>query len=263
MPTVEFSFPELTKFLGKNISPEKLKHPISMLGVDLEEINQEKVKLEVFPNRPDLLGIEGFSRALKGVLNLERALPEYPLKKSSINLSVDKSVKEVRPYITGGLIKKVSLTENFLISLMNIQEKLHLTNGRNRKKVAIGLHDLSKVEPPFTYKAVPPQKISFKPLDMNEKLNLQEILEKHPKGRKYAFTLQGKKKYPIILDNQGRVLSFPPIINGELTRVTRKTTEIFIDITGEDEKAINQALNILMTTFADRGGELYSIKIIG
>ncbi len=262
MPTVEFNFQELCGLLGKEYEPEELKYEISMLGVDLEKIDSESVIMEIFPNRPDLLSIEGFSRALKGVLNLEKDLPKYPVRKSGVKLFVDKSVMEVRPYVTGGIIKNTTIDENFLISLMNIQEKLHLTHGRNRKKVAIGVHDFSKVKPPSTYQVVSPRKISFVPLDMRQKLNLREILEKHPKGKEYASTLTGKKRYPIILDSNGDVLSFPPIINGELTRVTRNTKELFIDVTGEEKKAINQALNILLTALADRGGEIYSVELI-
>ena len=262
MPTVEFSFSELCTFLEKIYEPAELKDKISMLGVDLERLDKKSLVMEIFPNRPDLLSIEGFSRALKGVLNIEKGMKHYPVKESKVKLFVDKSVKGVRPYITGGIIKKVSLTKNFLISLMNIQEKLHLTHGRNRRKVAIGVHDFSKIKPPFIYKAVSPKEISFVPLGMKSKLTLKEILEKHPKGRDYAFILTNKKKYPLILDNNQSVLSFPPIINGELTKVTEKTKELFIDVTGWDKKAINQALNILVTALADRGGEIYSINVI-
>ena len=84
MPTVEFNFQELKSFLGKDFQPAELERHISMLGVDLEEINSETLKMEVFPNRPDLLSVEGFSRALKGVLNLEKSIPHYPLKKSKV-----------------------------------------------------------------------------------------------------------------------------------------------------------------------------------
>ena len=145
---------------------------------------------------------------------------------------------------------------------MNIQEKLHITHGRNRKKVAIGVHDLSKVEPPFLYTAVKPEEVSFVPLDTKEKMNLAQILERHPKGRAYASTLAGMHRYPVILDRNGTVLSFPPIINGELTRVTEKTKDLFIDVTGLDSKSVNQALNILVTGILDRGGKAYTVELV-
>ena len=198
MPTVEFNFEELKKFLGKEgekFKPEELKDKISMLGVDLEKIDSESLIMEIFPNRPDLLSIEGFARALKGILNLEYGLKNYPVKESNVKIFVErKTIEKVRPYIVSAIIKNVSIDEDTLISLMDIQEKLHLTHGRNRRKVAIGIHDFSKVEAPFFYKGVKPDEISFVPLDMNEKLTLDEILEKHPKGREYAYILKGKYK---------------------------------------------------------------------
>jgi phenylalanyl-tRNA synthetase beta chain len=262
MPTVEFNFKELCNFLGRNYKPDELKDKISMLGIDLERIGHENVIMEIFPNRPDLLSVEGFSRALKGVLDIEVGLKNYPVKKSNVKIFVEKSVGSVRPFIAAGMIKNVSIDENFLISLMDIQEKLHLTHGRNRKKVAIGLHDLSKVSPPFFYKAVSPKEISFVPLDFKKELNLEEILREHPKGREYSFILEKKQRYPIILDKRNEVLSFPPIINGELTRVSAQTEDIFIDVTGLEEDAVEKALNILVTAIADRSGELYSVEII-
>ncbi|MEM4347338.1 MAG: phenylalanine--tRNA ligase subunit beta [Candidatus Altiarchaeota archaeon] len=264
MPTVEFKFKELCSFLGKNFKPDELKERISMLGVDLERIDENKIVMEIFPNRPDLLSIEGFSRALKGVLNIESGLKYYHLFDSDTKIFVDKSVENVRPYIVGTIIKNISMDENFLISLMDLQEKLHVTHGRNRRKVAIGVHDFSKVKPNFTYKAVKPKEISFLPLDMSEEMTLEKILKKHPKGKEYSFILEGKERYPVLIDKNKNVLSFPPIINAELTRVTYETKEIFIDITGLDEIAINQALNIVTTSIAERSKEakIYSVEII-
>lgn len=248
--------------LGRRFKPQELADEISMLGVDMECIDRDKLIMEVFPGRPDMLSIEGFTRALKGVLDIEKGLPVYDVGDSRIKLLVDSSVNEVRPFIVAGVVKGISFTGETLVSLMDIQEKLHITHGRDRKKVAIGVHDLSKIEAPFLYKAVDPTKVSFIPLDMNEKLNLNEILKKHPKGRDYAWILDGSDKYPIILDRNKNVLSFPPIINGELTRVSESTAELFIEVTGMDERAVNQALNIIITSIVDRGGRAYTVEII-
>ncbi len=260
MPTTEFSFPELCTLLGRKVSPDDIRDSISMLGVDVECIDNKKIAMEVFPNRPDMLGIEGFARALKGVMGIETGLAEYEVTDSGITLYVEDSVKDVRPYISAGVVKNVSLTEERLISLMNIQEKLHITHGRNRKKVAIGVHDLSKVEPPFVYKAVGPKEISFVPLDTDVRMNLAEILEKHPKGVAYARILKGFSKYPVIVDRKNTVLSFPPIINGEATRLSGKTKDVFIDVTGTDQKAVGQAMNILVTSLLDRCGKACSVE---
>ncbi|MFH1722697.1 MAG: phenylalanine--tRNA ligase subunit beta [Candidatus Altiarchaeota archaeon] len=263
MPTVEYSFTELCNLLGKKYSPEELSKSIPMIGVGLEEINEEKLVVEVFPNRPDYLSLEGFARALKGFLSIETGLPAYSVKPSGIKFYVEKSVKEVRPALAVGVAKGVDLSdEQTLISLMNIQEKLHLTHGRNRAKVAIGVHDLDKVVAPFTYKAVEPDSVKFVPLDMTEKLSLKQILSRHPKGRDYAWILEGKTKYPLFVDANGDVLSFPPIINGELTRLREETRNLFLDLTGTSQLAVEQALNIICCGLADRGAEIQSVEVI-
>jgi phenylalanyl-tRNA synthetase beta chain len=261
MPTTEFAFPALCALLGRKISPEDIRDSISMLGVDVECINKEKIVMEVFPNRPDMLGIEGFARALKGVMDIDSGLTEYRTEDSGITLYVESSVNLVRPYISAGVVRDISFTEEHLISLMNIQEKLHITHGRNRKKVAIGVHDLSKVTPPFVYRAAGPEEISFVPLDTEFRMNLSDILKKHPKGMAYADILKGFDKYPVILDKNGDALSFPPIINGQRTRLSESTHEVFIEVTGTDQKAADQAINILVAGILDRCGRAGSVEI--
>lgn len=261
MPTVQFNTQELIEMLGRNVTVDTLRERIPMLGVDLSSIDNKELHMEVFPNRPDMLSVEGFARALKGFLAFETGLVKYSITDSKLSLTIDSSVSKVRPYATAAVINDILITDDFLVSIMNVQEKLHLTHGRNRVKVAIGVHDLDRVQPPFTYKAVKPKEISFIPLDMDVKLNLAQILRKHPKGRDYAFTLEGADVYPVIVDKNNQVLSFPPIINGELTRVSQETKNLFIEVTGKSGLAVNQALNIITTAFADRGGRIASVEV--
>ncbi|MFH1402902.1 MAG: phenylalanine--tRNA ligase subunit beta [Candidatus Altiarchaeota archaeon] len=262
MPSVEYEFQDLVGLLGRDFSVQELEGWIPMIGVGLESIDERRIVLEVFPDRPDMLSIEGFARALKGFLGVEKGFVEYRLGDSDVVLYVDKSVKNVRPFCAGAVVRDVVLDDYSVKSLMSIQEKLHLTHGRNRVKVAIGVHDLDRVEPPFTYTAVDPDSVSFVPLDMTEELSLREILLEHPKGRDYAWTLDGASKYPLFVDKKGSVLSFPPIINGELTRLTEGSRNLFLELTGTSQLAVDQALNILLCSILDRGGKAYSIGLV-
>ena len=153
------------------------------------------------------------------------------------------------------------MSDHLIRSLMELQEKLHLTMGRKRSKVAIGVHDLDHVTPPFTYKAVEPSSTSFIPLAKDKKMDLNQILKEHEKGRDYCHLLDGKERYPVIFDSKGEVLSFPPIINGRLTTVTEDTRNVFIDVTGTDMTAISGALNIVSTAMAERGGSIESVDV--
>ena len=159
-------------------------------------------------------------------------------------------------------IRNVVMTDQIIRSLMELQEKLHLTVGRKRVKVAIGVHDLDRVTPPFVYKGVEPDSVSFVPLAKDVRMTMCEVLEKHEKGVAYKSILEGKPLYPVILDSNDEVLSFPPIINGCLTTVTNETKNIFIDVTGMDEATISGVLNIVTTSIAERGGDIETVTVL-
>lgn len=259
MPVISVDSEELLRLTKAD--EFELIRTLPKMGVEIERIGEGSWDLEVLPDRCDLLSVEGIARAVKGYLGKEVGLPRYETKDSGIKTKVEMSVQEVRPYIVTALAKDVDLDERVLRSLMDVQEKLHLTIGRERSKVAIGIHDLEAVEAPFTYKAVKPSDVSFTPLQENGEMTLQEILDKHEKGREYAWILEDKDRYPVILDSNDEVLSFPPIINGVLTQLTPDTDALFIDMTGTDEKALVEALNILCTLLSDRGAELHSTSV--
>ncbi len=264
MPTLDLKLERLEKLVGKKLDIKDLEYDLQWIGLDLEDINEEeqKIKVEYNPNRPDFSSPEGIARALKGYYEIELGLPSFKIIPGAIELNVDPSVNKVRPYIVGGVIRDIDLDEDEVGTLMTIQEHLHWAVGRDRKKVAIGVHDLDKITPPYRYTAVKPDSVSFVPLHGDGyPMNLEEILLLHEKGIEYAHILEGKELYPIIFDSNEEVLSFPPVINGVLTTVTEETKNLFLDLTGTDIKAINLALNILSTTLADMGAKIESIKV--
>jgi len=259
MAIVTYNRRDLEKLVGKALPDQALQKAAAM-GAPLEAISKGEASFEVFPNRPDLLSAEGFARAFRTFIFGPKRRG-YSIKPSLIRIKVDKSVLPVRPFIAGAVVKNVQMDDAFLSSLMQFQEKIHDTVGRRRRKVSIGIYDISKVTPPFTYKAVAPNSVSFVPLDLPSELTLGQILDEHPKGREYAFILQDNKSYPLLVDSEGKVLSFPPIINSEQTRVEPGTSQLFIDITGTDLAAVSQALNILTCAFIDRDSKVYSVFV--
>lgn len=264
MPTIELKIERLERLVGKKLDLKELEYDLQWIGLDLEDTNveEQKVKVEYNPNRPDFSSPEGIARALKGYYELELGIPSYEVRPGEITLNVDPSVKKVRPYIVCGVIRDIDLDEDEVATLMNIQEHLHWAVGRDRRKVAIGVHDLDKIIPPYRYTAVKPDSVSFIPLHGDGyPMNLEEILLLHDKGIEYSHILEGKDVYPIIFDNNDEVLSFPPIINGVLTTVTDDTENLFLDLTGTDFKAVNLALNILSTTLLDMGAKIESVKV--
>ena len=261
MAVVEFPLGDLERLVGRPLSKKELEDTIPMMGCPLERAEAGRVWYEVFPDRPDMLSIEGFARAVR--IFLGGPIPGYEVVPGKIRLRVSPTVKQVRPCIAAAVVRDVRLTPEAVESIMQVQEKLHETLGRKRRKVAIGVHDLDNVKPPFTYKAAPPKSVSFVPLGKAGKMDLEEIGRKHEKGKAYVHIIGKSGLWPVITDANGDVLSFPPVINGELTKVTEKTRNLFIDVTGTNKLAVGQALNIIATSLAERGFKLESVDVQG
>jgi phenylalanyl-tRNA synthetase beta chain len=261
MPVITFEYQDL-KELGIDIDNEKLIDILPMLGSDIEDFDDKTIKVEFFPNRPDQLSVEGVSRSLKGFISQEIGLPEYEVQPSGQKVFVDKEIENIRPYIAFALIENVKFNEEKLKQVMDFQENLHWVIGRDRKKVAIGIHNLDVINGDYRYIASSPDENSFVPLDHLNKLTPKEILAEHEKGSKYAKLISEYYKYPIIIDKDDNILSMPPIINGELTKLTENTKNILVDVTGTDEKAVNQTLNIICTSFGEVGGKIKSLEIV-
>ncbi len=260
MPTVNTTYEEISRLLKKEIPKPELVERLALLGIESEE-SEEGLKLEVPHNRPDLLSVEGIVRALKGVLGIKTGLPQYPLRKPKIEVVVDPSTSTVRPHIACGVIRDVKLDEETVASLMQVQEKLHATYCRKRKKASIGVYDLDTLQPPITYTTVDPEGIKFVPLEYTQALTPAEILRQHPKGVEYAHLLEGLSRYPVLIDSKGTVLSLPPIVNSEDTKVSANTKALFIDVTGLDRRVVESALKVLMTSLAERGFVLEGVRI--
>lgn len=264
MPVVNLDIEDLARLVGDDFDLESFKEEIPMIGATVEKVEEGEISMEFFPDRPDLFSIEGVARAYrkfsgKGKEDLSKT---HRIEGSSgIELEVDPSVAGIRPVIGAAFVRGVKIDDKALISIMNLQEKLHITVGRKRRKVAIGIHDASPLKPPFRYWGADPGEISFVPLQKEEEWDLERILKEHEKGTAYAWILEGMGKYPMITDSRDQVLSFPPIINGELTRVTEDTKDIFIDCTGWDRKAVELSVNIVCSQLMDRGGTLEDVLV--
>lgn len=263
MPNIEINKDDFEDLTGREFTEEELMEEASMMGVHWHGVDDDKCQVEIYPNRPDLLSVEGLARAYRGFFEIETGFREYEVQEGSIKVEKDVSVEKVRPHIGCAVVRNLELDEARINGLIQLQEKLHESMGRQREKLAIGLHDLSNIAPPFTYRTAEPEEVSFQPLEHENELNLGQILEEHEKGKKYSGILDGHEEYPIIVDSEDQVLSFPPIINNQLTEVDSGTTDIFIDVTGTDEETVDKALNIVATTLAERGGDVESVEVDG
>ncbi len=262
MPVIKFTYTDLEELLEMEIDKDELIDILPMIGSDIEDYDDEEVKVEFFPNRPDYLSVEGVARALKGFLKIEEGIPQYHLESSGTSITIDPELKGIRPYTACCLVRNVKFTDEKLPQIMDFQEDLHWVIGRDRKKVAIGIHNLDVLKGPFRYFAADPDELSFVPLEMDEEMTLREILTQHKKGQAYAHLIDQHDKYPLIMDSEDNILSMPPIINGELTKLTIGTSNLFVDVTGADQQAVERTLNIIATSFAESGATIQTMENI-
>ena len=262
MAVVNFDKKLFEKEIGK--LDEKMQDKISMFGTPVEEVNNNEVQIEVFPNRPDLLSYHGFKRSFLSYLGRKTGLRKYKINKPEKNYKViiDSSVKDVRPFTSCAIVKGLRLNDEKIKEIIDVQEKLHVTIGKKRKKVAMGIYPLEKISLPITFKALEPDKIKFIPLDSDKEMSGLEILQRHSAGKEYAHLLAGKTNFPIFIDNEKNILSMPPIINSKLTgKITEKTRDLFVECSGFDFETLKKCLNIIITSLSDMGGKVYQMEL--
>lgn len=261
MATINYSVSDLE---DRRINKEELFKLVDSIGMEVEDIKGDEAIIDISPNRPDLLDLVGFTRALS--LFAERVKPKenfYSIKNEPImEVKVGKGVKSIRPFINVMVVKDIDLSGNKLKYLINFTEKLCDTYGRKRRKIAVGLHNLDVIKGPLIYDAAHDR--SFVPLGADKKMTFEEIIKSHSKGIEYGYILttnNPKALYPFLADSQN-ILGFIPIINSELTRVRSSIKNLLIDITGTSRNAIQGAINMIACSFIDSGAEVYPCSIV-
>lgn len=256
MPVVEFPIEDINRIFS-DYDLEYILKMLPFIGLDLEHQDDKSIRLEYSPNRPDFSTFYGISRALKGLLGKEVGIPKFEVYENSKNLiNVDPSVSEIRPFIVGIVAKDHKLSNKTIKQIVSMQEDLHNGLGRKRSKASIGFHNLDNVDFPLEYTTVENQ--SFIPLDHSSKLSLTEILSNTDQGKKFGTILKDSR-YPVLKDSNGNVISFPPIINGESTRIKDGVSNLFVEVTGIDKKAVYNVLDNIIVTLADIGFKLESV----
>ncbi|MCW4005651.1 MAG: phenylalanine--tRNA ligase subunit beta [Candidatus Bathyarchaeota archaeon] len=267
MPTIDVDLNEFERLLGKayNGDLEEIDELLSLVKSEIKGYNKQDNTLNIEvkdTNRPDLWSVEGLTRALRGFLDLTKGAKTYNLAKALIDVNVDPKLEAIRPFIGCAIIKNVALTDTIIRGLMQLQDKLHKTYGRNRQKTSIGLYDFDLITPPLSYQAVNPDKISFVPLGFTEKLSLNQILDEHPKGQEYAHIINKHSSYPILMDANKNVLSFPPIINSnDIGKVTEQTKNLLVEVTGTQQQIVLNTLNLVVLSVLDENGQAYAANI--
>jgi phenylalanyl-tRNA synthetase beta chain len=227
----------------------------------LSESGVEELSLEnKDTNRPDLWSTEGIARSLRGFLGLEAGTGAYAVAGSSgVTIKVEPRLEKIRPFIACSVVKNARLSDAAIRGLMHLQDKLDESYGRGRRRSSIGLYEFDLITPPLRYAVTRPEEVSFVPLGTDERMSLNEIVARHPKGIEYGHIVKPNPLWPILLDSKDNVLSFPPIINSnDLGRITRRTHNVLVEVTGTSLDVVLNALTMVTISLADREGRIYS-----
>jgi len=277
MPKIEVNEQVFNTLVGRRFSSrDEFEEALSAAKAELDEAanpelppEERTLKIELNDtNRPDLWSAAGVARQLKVHGGGKAASYEFfsrpgDPKPAKWKVVVDRSVKGVRPYLAGFVAAGKAVTDAALKDMIQTQEKLASNFGRKRKTISMGLYRISIIEWPVAYKAVDPDSVSFVPLQWDEPLTLRRILAEHPKGREYASILEKEPVHPLLLDANGAVLSYPPIINSaDLGAVKVGDTGLFIELTGTDQPSVTLSASIIACDFADLGYTIEPVEVV-
>ncbi|KAF8311820.1 phenylalanyl-tRNA synthetase subunit beta [Clavulina sp. PMI_390] len=281
MPTVSVDKADLFERLGRTYTTHEFDELCFEFGLELDEDTTEEVeenikkglpaerpqlKIEIAANRYDMLCIEGISRAMLAFLEKQKA-PTYkliaPPDGKLLTISVTPDTARIRPLFAGAILRNISFTPRSYASFIDLQDKLHQNICRRRQLVAIGTHDLDTLLPPFRYEARAPKDIKFAPLNKQQEYDASELMTLYESDRqlsKYLHIIRDSPVYPIIYDQKDRVLSMPPIINSEHSKITLNTKNVFIDVTATDQTKLDIVVNMVSTMFSEYCGDKFSIE---
>ncbi len=254
MPTISVDPERLFRLVGRKFDEDVF----TALGLELEALDDGTRRVEYNRNRPDMSGITGLSRALKGILEVELGVPKYNASEEVICTLNGRA--RGREAIAAAVVElEEPLNETEIVELIEMQETLCNTYGRKRELIAIGLHDFEKIKCPITYTNGSKDLLMI-PLDQGSEKSLSRVLENTEQGKLYGHL---GKSFPILVDSEGKIIAFPPVINSEITRLKPGVRKIFIDVTGIREDLVENALEIIVSNILEYGGKAYRMKVNG
>lgn len=272
MPKIEVHEQLFETLLGETFSDGRLETllPVAKAELDGHDREQGLYKIELNDtNRPDLWSAAGIARQLNAYRT--GRLPRYdffstaemPADSEERRLIVHESAALVRPFSIGFAVGGRVVDEEILLNLIQSQEKICNNFGRKRKTIAMGVYRSDLISYPVHFEGADPDKAHFIPLHMDEDLTLREICARHPKGLEFGHIVADKPVFPFLYDDNGNVLSFPPVINSaRLGAVEAGDENLFFEFSGTGLNDLLLAASIIACDCADMGFAILPVRCV-
>jgi phenylalanyl-tRNA synthetase beta chain len=277
MPKIEVNENLFFNLLGKKYDYDTLERKLTCAKAELDEkpdmtkpAGERVIKIELNDtNRPDLWSANGVARQLRLHAGAKQSdygkfLSKPGAAKDCGNrvVTVDPELRKIRPFMVSFVISGKAIDDPMLKDIIQTQEKLAWNFGRKRKTISMGIYRVADIKFPVHYKAVDPDKTSFVPLACDTPMTCRQILTDHPKGKDYGWILKDMKKFPLLVDDKGEVMSMAPIINSAtLGAVKVGDKDLMVELTGSDMESLMLSANIVACDFADCGYEILPVRV--
>ncbi|KAK9804450.1 hypothetical protein WJX73_003051 [Symbiochloris irregularis] len=289
MPIVSVARDKLFAALGKDYSEDEFQALCFDYGIELDDVTtaeevqrkqqhqeasastaqEEEIlyKIDIPANRYDMLCLEGIARALN--IFLGRLQPVHYTVTDVTGRQLERMIVRpetalVRPFVVCAVLRGITFDQHSYKGFIDLQDKLHQNLCRQRSLVSIGTHDLSTIQGPFTYEALPPELINFVPLKQTREFDarslMQHYMEHDLRLRRFIPIIESSHVWPVVLDANRTVLSLPPIINGAHSAMSQHTRDVFIEVTATDLTKAQTVLATLTTMFSEHCAEPFHIE---
>ncbi|RKO99821.1 hypothetical protein CXG81DRAFT_13979 [Caulochytrium protostelioides] len=288
MPVVNLKSEFLFRELNRRYTQQEFEELCFDFGIELDdvtseyamavkEVGAEKAKgmdqselyrIDIPANRYDLLCAEGIARALRIFLR-QAETPAYRVLDTPVEQQlvcvVKPATQQIRAHMVCAVLRDVSLDEASYKSFIDLQDKLHQNICRKRTLASIGTHDLDTIDrtKPIIYDAVPPEAIDFVPLKETRAFKGPELMAHYDNDirmKKYTPIIRDSPVYPLVTDHAGTVLSLPPVINSEHSKITLNTKNILIEVTCTDRTKGEIVLNTVVAMFSQYCHEPFTVE---
>ncbi|XP_018333706.1 leucine-rich repeat-containing protein 47-like [Agrilus planipennis] len=220
---------------------------------------------------------EEISKEIKYKVHVERCTDDC------LKIIIDPEVKEIRAHIIACIVRNIEFTEDLFRKFIQLQTKLHDSVCDKRNSATIATHDLKKLPPgSLKYTVKTPEELQIKPLNRTVIMTGKELfsklqaeadaLRKEKKRNTYSgihkflYLLEGRKKYPCFLNATGEVISFPPITNSDISKMTLDTKDLLLEVTSNVSQPICKRVmdNLIkeMVLLFDHDLKIEQVKIV-